>query len=154
VVPLRGFGFVRVFRMVSNDLGMTEGKRKELERRGWGIEIYHRGLKQCCGVEKAQARKAVSILPLFGSYGIRSAIGGAPPFWFSPTIFLRGKPHLLSRLLPLPGNDLLAQVLIFLDGSTPILIPNGVENRPVPTPTSTPNPVLGINRRNALTSAW
>ena len=72
---LWGFGFVRVFRMVSNDLGMTEGKRKELERRGWGIEIYHQGLKPCCGVEKAQVRKAVSILPLFGSYGIRSAIG-------------------------------------------------------------------------------
>jgi len=85
VVHLRGFGFVRAFRMVSknggaeswatNDLGMTEEKRKELERRGWGVEIYHRGLKQCCGVEKAQVRKAVSILPLFGSYGIRSAIG-------------------------------------------------------------------------------
>jgi len=41
---------------------MTEEKRKELERRGWGIEVYHRGLKQCCGVEKAQVRKAVSIL--------------------------------------------------------------------------------------------
>jgi putative transposase len=46
VVHLRGFGFVRVFRAVSqeggaeywatNDLGMTEEKRKELERRGWG----------------------------------------------------------------------------------------------------------------------
>jgi hypothetical protein len=72
VVHLRGFGFVRVFRTVSkdggaeywatNDLGMMEEKRKELERRGWGIEVYHRGLKQCCGVEKAQVRKAVSIL--------------------------------------------------------------------------------------------
>ena len=69
---LRGFGFVRVFRTVSkeggaeywatNDLEMTEGKRKELERKGWGIEVYHRALKQCCGVEKAQVRKAVSIL--------------------------------------------------------------------------------------------
>jgi hypothetical protein len=41
---------------------MTEEKRKELERRGWGIEVYHRALKQCCGVEKSQVRKAVSIL--------------------------------------------------------------------------------------------
>ncbi len=41
---------------------MTEGKRKELERKGWGIEVYHRALKQCCGVQKAQVRKAVSIL--------------------------------------------------------------------------------------------
>jgi putative transposase len=23
---------------------------------GWGIEVYHRGIKQCCGIEKAQAR--------------------------------------------------------------------------------------------------
>jgi putative transposase len=46
VVHLRGFGFVRVFRTVSkdggaeywatNDLGMMEEKRKELERRGGG----------------------------------------------------------------------------------------------------------------------
>jgi hypothetical protein len=41
---------------------MTEEKRQELERKGWGIEVYHRGLKQCCGVERAQVRKAVSIL--------------------------------------------------------------------------------------------
>ena len=41
---------------------MTEEKRKEMERRGWGIEVYHRALKQCCGVKKAQVRKAVSIL--------------------------------------------------------------------------------------------
>jgi len=41
---------------------MTEEKRKEMERRGWGIEVYRRGLKQCCGVEKSQVRKAVSIL--------------------------------------------------------------------------------------------
>jgi hypothetical protein len=36
---------------------MTEEKRKELEGKGWGNE-----LEQCCGVERAQARKAVSIL--------------------------------------------------------------------------------------------
>ena len=41
---------------------MTEEKRKEMEQKGWGIEVYHRGLKQCCEVEKAQERKAVSIL--------------------------------------------------------------------------------------------
>jgi len=66
VVHLKGFGFVKVFRTVSkdggNDPGMTEEKRKEMERKGWGIEVYHRGLKQCCGVKKAQERKAVSIL--------------------------------------------------------------------------------------------
>ncbi len=72
IVHLRGFGFVKVFRTVSpegdaeywatNDLTMREAKRKELEKAGWGIEIYHRGLKQCTGVERAQVRKAVSIL--------------------------------------------------------------------------------------------
>lgn len=72
VVHLKGFGFVRVFRMVSkdggaeywatNDLETTEEKRKELERQGWGIEVSHRGLKQCCGAEKAQVRKAVAIV--------------------------------------------------------------------------------------------
>jgi CSLREA domain-containing protein len=72
VVHLKGFGLVRVFRTVSqngdaeywatNDLKMTEEKREELEKKGWGIEVYHRGLKQCCGVEQAQVRKAVSIL--------------------------------------------------------------------------------------------
>jgi len=41
---------------------MTEEKRKEMERKGWGIEVYRQGLKQCCRVEKAQVRKAVSIL--------------------------------------------------------------------------------------------
>jgi putative transposase len=72
VVHRKGFGLVRVFRTVSpngdaeygatHDWKMTEEKRQELERKGWGIEVYHRGLKQCCGVERAQGRKAVSIL--------------------------------------------------------------------------------------------
>jgi len=38
VVHLRGFGFVKVL-----------GKRAGIKRQGWGIEVYHRGLKQCCG---------------------------------------------------------------------------------------------------------
>jgi putative transposase len=72
VAHRKGFGLVRVFRTVSpngdaeywatNDLKMTEEKRQELERKGWGIEVYHRGLKQCGGVERAHVRKAVSIL--------------------------------------------------------------------------------------------
>ncbi len=75
VVHLKGFGFVKVFKVfrtlskdgeaeywATNHLGMSEEKRAELERQGWGIEVYHRGLKQCCGVERAQVRKAVSIL--------------------------------------------------------------------------------------------
>ncbi len=65
---LKGYGMIRVFRTVAPDgdaehwatdeLGMTEQKREELESRGWGIEEYHRGLKQCCGVERCQLRSA------------------------------------------------------------------------------------------------
>ena len=72
VVHLRGFGWVKVFQKVSrdgdleyfatNDLQMTEGKRADLERQGWGIEVYHRGLKRCGGAERVQARKATAIL--------------------------------------------------------------------------------------------
>lgn len=70
VVHLKAFGFVKVFRTVSpsgdaeywatDDLEMTEAQRAELEQMGWGIEEYHRGLKQFCGVERAQVRKAVA----------------------------------------------------------------------------------------------
>jgi putative transposase len=60
---------------------MTEEKREELAKKGWGIEVYHRGLKQCCGVERAQVRKAVSILghllaSLFAAGGVSVADRG------------------------------------------------------------------------------
>jgi putative transposase len=71
-VHLRGFGFVQVLRTVSrdgdeeywatNDLGMSEQKRQELEAKGWGIKVYHRALKHCCGVERAQVRKALAMV--------------------------------------------------------------------------------------------
>ena len=67
-VYLRSYGWVRVFRTVSkdgdvehwatNDLEMTAERRAELARQAWGVENYHRGLKQCCGVEKSPARSA------------------------------------------------------------------------------------------------
>jgi len=67
-VHLKGFGFIRVFRTVAPDgdaefwatsrLEMSESERAELERQCFSIENYHRGLKQCCGVERAQVRKA------------------------------------------------------------------------------------------------
>jgi hypothetical protein len=72
IVHLMGFGMIKVFRTVSkkgdiehwatDDLGMSEEKRDELSGQGWGIEEYHRGIKQCCGIEKAQVRKGTSIL--------------------------------------------------------------------------------------------
>jgi putative transposase len=58
---------VKVFRTVAkdggaehwatNDLAMSETDREELEGAGWGIEAYHRALKQCCGIERAQVRR-------------------------------------------------------------------------------------------------
>ena len=67
-VHLKGFGFIRVFRTVAPDgdaefwatsrLEMSQPERAELERQCFAIENYHRGLKQCCGVERAQVRAA------------------------------------------------------------------------------------------------
>ena len=67
-VHLRGFGFLFVFRTVAkngdvehwatSDPAMTKRQRGELAGRCLAIENYHRGLKQCCGVERAQVRKA------------------------------------------------------------------------------------------------
>jgi putative transposase len=66
VVHLKGYGFVRVFRTVApdgdaehwatSDLAMTEAERAEWARQAFGIEVYHRGIKQCCGIEKCQAQ--------------------------------------------------------------------------------------------------
>jgi hypothetical protein len=60
------FGLVRVFRIVApngdtthwatNDLGMAEDTRRMFAELSWGIEEYHRGLKQFTGVERCQAR--------------------------------------------------------------------------------------------------
>ena len=67
-VHLKGFGFIRVFLTVTPDgdaqiwatsrLEMSQPERAELERQCFAIENYHRGLKQCCGVERAQVRAA------------------------------------------------------------------------------------------------
>ncbi len=57
---------VKVFRIVAtnghtehwitNDLEMDAGTRLAYAEQAWGIEEYHRGLKQYCGVERAQVR--------------------------------------------------------------------------------------------------
>ena len=69
IVHLKAYGMVKVFRTVgrdgdaerleywaTDDAQMSESAREELESAGWSIEVYHRALKQCCGVEKSQAR--------------------------------------------------------------------------------------------------
>jgi hypothetical protein len=68
IVHLKGFGPIRVFKAVSrdgdveywatNDLAMDELRRLELAERCWSIEEYHRALKQCCNVERCQARSS------------------------------------------------------------------------------------------------
>ena len=67
-VHLQGYGFIVVFRIVSrdgdteywatSDLTMGAGQRQKYSELAWGIEVYHRGLKQHCGVERAQVRAA------------------------------------------------------------------------------------------------
>ena len=66
VAWLPGFGEVKVFRVVArdggtehwitDDPGMGELERQALDELSWGIEEYHRGPKQHCGVERCQAR--------------------------------------------------------------------------------------------------
>jgi hypothetical protein len=70
VVYLKGFGLIKVFRKVSkngdisfygcNVLHVGEGW-DVLAGLGWRIEEYHRGIKQCCGVERAFVRKTVAV---------------------------------------------------------------------------------------------
>jgi putative transposase len=69
-VWLPGYGLVRVFGIAApdggttywatNDLSMTDLSRVQLAEFCWAIEHYHRGLKQCTGVERCQSRKAVA----------------------------------------------------------------------------------------------
>lgn len=68
VVHLKSYGFIKVFPIVApdgdaeywatSDLEMNEVKWQELERQCVVIENYHRAIKQCCGIERAQVRKA------------------------------------------------------------------------------------------------
>ena len=95
-VYLKGFGFIEVFRIVapngdaghwaSSDPAMTETARADLARQVFAIENYHRQLKQCCGVERAQVRSAQAqkchiLLPLrafvrLEAHRLRTGISG------------------------------------------------------------------------------
>ncbi len=67
-VHLEGYGLIRVFRVVAtdgeteywatNDLAMGEWQRLKYAEFAWGIEVYHRALKQECEVERAMVRAA------------------------------------------------------------------------------------------------
>lgn len=66
LVHLKGFGQVKVFRVVTkegkvdylatNDLSLTFPDIQEVAARRWKVEEYHRGLKQTTGVESCQSR--------------------------------------------------------------------------------------------------
>lgn len=68
IVHLPGYGSIRVFRVVAtngdtdhwatNDLEMDALTRLKYADCSWRIEEYHRGIKQYCGVERCQARRA------------------------------------------------------------------------------------------------
>jgi putative transposase len=72
VVHLKAYGSVKLFQFVSkngdveyyatDDLEMEEKECEDLSDKGWGIEVYHRGIKQCCGVERSQVRDAIKQL--------------------------------------------------------------------------------------------
>ncbi len=67
-VHLQGYGFVLVFLIVhpdgdreywaTSDLALPVLQRRKYAELAWGIEVYRRGLKQHCGVERAQVRAA------------------------------------------------------------------------------------------------
>jgi putative transposase len=69
LVHLKEFGFVRLFRTVApngdgeywitNQMEMSAEDRLDWERQSFKIESYHRGLKQCCAVERCQCRSGV-----------------------------------------------------------------------------------------------
>lgn len=68
VVHLEGFGLVKAFRIVTtdgdtehwitNDLDMDEAARLGWAEHAWGVEEYHRGLKQHTAVDRCQTRQS------------------------------------------------------------------------------------------------
>jgi hypothetical protein len=92
---LEGYGLIRVFRIVTangeaeywatNDFSLDEGVRLRYAELSWGIEVYHRTLKQGCGVERAQVRAAraqrnhigmaIRVFVRFERHRIRTGIG-------------------------------------------------------------------------------
>lgn len=69
-VHLKGFGSIKVFKIVTqdgdieywatNDFKMNDLQRLTLAERSWAVEDYHRILKQTCNVERCQLRTSRS----------------------------------------------------------------------------------------------
>ena len=69
-VHLRGYGWIKVFKRyrseeaefwATSDLSILPKRREQLGAWSWQIEVFHRGLKQCCNVETSQVRRAIAI---------------------------------------------------------------------------------------------
>jgi DDE superfamily endonuclease len=68
IVHLKGYGLIKVFKLAApdgsieywatSDLTMTLEQCADNALHMWRIEEYHRGLKQFCGIERAQHRSA------------------------------------------------------------------------------------------------
>ena len=90
---LRGYGWIYVFRFVATNgrtdyvgTNMEDATRKKVERLvkiRWSVEVYHRELKQTCGLERCQAR---------ASRGQRNHIGFSILAWIKQAD-LRRKNH-------------------------------------------------------------
>lgn len=73
---LKGFGEIKVFRVRVTDgtseywatslKQMKEAERKKFALSAWRIEMYHRGLKQQCLIERAQCRRMRPMLNHIG----------------------------------------------------------------------------------------
>jgi hypothetical protein len=65
-IHLRGYGWITVFKFVAkngridyiatNLESPTRGQVERIMKIRWGVEVYHRELKQTCGIERCQAR--------------------------------------------------------------------------------------------------
>ncbi|MBA3691992.1 MAG: transposase [Acidobacteria bacterium] len=73
---LKGFGEIKVLRVRATDgtseywatslKQMTEAEREKFALSAWRIEMYHRGLKQQCLIERAQCRRLRPVLNHIG----------------------------------------------------------------------------------------
>jgi hypothetical protein len=73
---LKGFGEIKVFRVRATDgtseywatslVTMSEVEREKFVLAAWRIEMYHRGLKQQCLIERAQCRRLRPVLNHIG----------------------------------------------------------------------------------------
>ena len=73
---LKGFGEIKVFRVRATDgtseywatnlPKMSEAEREKFALSAWRIEMYHRGLKQQCLIERAQCRRLRPVLNHIG----------------------------------------------------------------------------------------